>query len=357
MADFNQFGQNFGVNEPQSGNAAPNPAPENSVRESPGMGVGVRTMQSDMETFKTSGGVGSTPDIVKVPISIETDNASLPDGSSTSFNVGNGGGGAFMNGDDSNSTPPLETESSSKKKILLVVLVVLLALVLSAAGYFVVYPILFPNTSPPVVINVPPPAPVTPTPPKVEIPKHQSLLIIEAEENKELNLATIDPNSIHLAYLQTSSLRPASGSMEEVVMLGPGGIPLSASIFFGTLLPDFPIVNITQNLEDNFSNLLYFDTVGVWPVYIMKIKEGVILSNAETMMADIEKSTNFKNIYISEPGTPDPIWKSGQVGNKIARYLKFSMTGASLNYVWLGDYFVISTNYNGIKEASRRLGF
>ncbi len=75
-------------------------------------------------------------------------------------------------------------------------------------------------------------------------------------------------------------------------------------------------------------------------------------------MTSIELSANIPELYLSDIAPSAAGFKDGlKIGNLNARYLAFGAPGASFNYVWLNNHLVVSTSFNGFREALKLLGW
>lgn len=66
-----------------------------------------------------------------------------------------------------------------------------------------------------------------------------------------------------------------------------------------------------------------------------------------------EASTSWTGAFTQDPGAAGS-WKSGSTSGVTNRYLTFG-NGSALNYGWSGRTLIISTSYNGFKDALSKL--
>ncbi|MDD5547720.1 MAG: hypothetical protein PHN74_02380 [Candidatus Pacebacteria bacterium] len=333
--------------------------------------ITLRTMQSDIETMKKSG--GESP--VAQPFN-PTASASAPQQKST-IELS-----ALSKEDASQAVPAVVTEEleAPKKKgnIIKLALILVVLIGIGALGYFVVYPIvgpmLFPKTQAPIVVNNPPVVnpPITEQVPATEQPAttspiteqlpvlpvikpHQTLFTVEPDAKKNVELITVTLASIKSALTSESAIKlTATTGLKEMIVFGPNG-QINFSETLPLFLTEFASTTLSQYFLEDFTTFLYYDKSGVWPGIVAKVKDSANVANAKTEIAKLETSAALSSFYLTAPGTADVAgFKDGATG---ARYLKYSATGASLNYNWVKtNVLVISTSYNGFKAALTKLG-
>ncbi len=148
----------------------------------------------------------------------------------------------------------------------------------------------------------------------------------------------------------------AAGSLKELMLAGPN---FMTSDLLTLMLPDVDATTTADNLRRDFTSFVYYDKDGVWPGYVFELKETAATSTKATLSADVEKSKNLANFYLTTPGAAKAsVFKDGApIKNNTVRYLSYTKAGSSFNYAWLGNDLVISTSFNGFKEAAKLMGF
>lgn len=216
---------------------------------------------------------------------------------------------------------------------------------IGALGYFVIYPILFPVKSP-----------VTKTPvntaPAVTLAAHVSYLAKSSDATAEIKLNDTSYSAIATALQNESFNQLADGKYKEVrIFDAKGQVP------FGKYLAGISQTAASAGawFADDFTALLYYDAAGVWPIYVAKLGNGTTASAVMSGMKSMEGSLGLGNFFISSPGSFTS-FKDGKVGTYSTRYNVASQAGAAFNYGVFGNYFVISTSYNGLKNALPLLG-
>lgn len=239
----------------------------------------------------------------------------------------------------------------------------LVALVgLGLVGYYFVYPLLFPAATP--VPPPQPPAPVATTTPEVAPPApavepHKTFFVIPAEKTETLKITSADTAlSLRAALDGMGKDVAAPGSAKEVLVVKEDDSPESFARTASMLVPELPEEATLKTIfRDDFTLALYFDANGAWPVYIAQLQTGTNLLDAQAALAGFERSPNLANLYPTDPGAKSTeTFNDGSVSGKPTRYLPFTKQGASLNYGWLDNFLVISTSYDALKDAVRRLG-
>ncbi len=256
-------------------------------------------------------------------------------------------------------SPIIEEESESRfnlRKLLVWSGAAVIVIGVGLIGYFYIFPLLFPAQ-----VTPPPPAVTTPTQPEPtpeetspepeapEFREHESLLSNPAATSTA-QLDSVNLTSL-LAALQTEAQtsRP-SGSLVELILSGENG-QISASEALASWLPDR--AETLQNVfEDDFTTALYYDSDGVWPVYIFNLSLDSSPVEAQSATLTLESSGALTNLFVNPPGDPNAAgFRAGQANGLSTRYLTYSQRGAALNLAWSGDRFIISTSYNGLRQA------
>ena len=326
--------------------SAPKPPPP------PPPEINLRTMKSDLESLKETGGAApapkpfTPPELKKEPPRItpaEFGELKKPEAQKTT---------AVPQG-------LIEEESANagKKKKLAVWLVSLIIIVgAGLAGYYLIFPMLFPPQAPPPPLAVTQPpiteVPITAVPPAETAPvqnPHQSLLAT-SDSSAAAELAVLNLDSL-TAALKEKSLGTSLNTLTEVTLSNANG-QLPSPIVFNALLPEISPATIANLFEDDFTAALYTDANGSWPAYILKLKTEASQVEAQTEINKLESSLNLANLFLENPGAPNSAgFKTGQANGLATRYLTYSKSGAGLNIAWSGDKLIISTSYNGLKKV------
>lgn len=328
--------------------------------------ITLRTMQSDMESLKQTGGSGSTPKPFTPPeLTKDLSRPAVPPPPpmpripQTDF-------ATQRPSAPSAAAPKIETEASGSNwgKMLLWGGAMLLIIGAGVAGYLYVYPILFPQLpSAPPAPAITTPAPVVPAPeipapeavvPPAETPAqpkaHTSLLASPASVFA-INLTTVDMTSLKIALQTEAQKTGAMDSLAELTLNNAGG-QISSSVILPLMLPALTAETMKKLFTDDFTMALYRDANGVWPVYVLALSPESSLVEAQPAVTALESSANLGNLFLTAPGTQNAAgFKSGKIGDINTRYVTFSKAGASLNMAWSGNRLILSTSFNGLKKT------
>ncbi len=363
----------MGTNPPPAGfpPASPN-RPNVPPPAPPPPEITIRTMQSDLTALKQTGGSGPAPKPFTPP-ELTRDfsrpavppppppSPTAPKITPSDFTAPKPPSAISPSGPVAK-TPVIEEEKGGRdwKKMTIWGGVLVLIIGAGVAGYLFVYPILFPKVPPPPApaITVPPvvetpaetPVSVTPATPK----PHFSLLAISDSVSPVL-LVSADLTSLKLALLPEGQKTMPAGSLAEVTINDAGG-QAASSIVLPLLLPELTADSVKNLLEDDFTAAIFHDANGAWPVYIFKLSAESSIVEGQAVTGSLETSPNLANLFLNNPGTPNPDgFKTGPVNGIPARYLTFEKTGASLNFAWTGDKLIISSSYGGLKKVLSNL--
>lgn len=385
--DENQNQQNWGGMNNNQGQGTPGQGRPSMPPPPPPPEITLRTMQSDIESVKQSGGESPMPkpftpsELNKQP-TMELDDLSKEEG-------------MIKPGDGEGVIPPSEPKKSGMKVVILIAVLVLVLAAAAYIGYAYVYPIF---AKPAISLNTPPVA--TQTIPVVEtiavlevlpattplellstttgeaalpesatttevIPAapikllHASYLVSQPEMTAQISItSTSTLANIRDSLVVESNNKPSvQTALKEVVLTSELGQPLFSDIL-QMFLPDLSTTTISSLFEDDFTMVITYDQNGAWLGMVAKLKATADLASAKTEMAKLEASKNLVNLYLQNSGTQSTAgFKDGKANNTATRYVSFSKTGASLNYGWTNNnLFAMSGSYNGMKALLTKLG-
>ncbi len=238
--------------------------------------------------------------------------------------------------------PGVSTNSKVVKNIVMIVVALVFVGGIGALSYFVVFPLLFPPQSakaPQVVAT-----PVT----------HKSYLVLPVAAEAQLNLPDHKYLTIASAMQNESFNQLAAGQYKEVKVF-ENNQQVAFPDFMAAISPVTSALSNGGYFEKDFTALLYYDASGVWPVYVAKMKAGTIGSDLVASFKSLEGVLDVANFYLAPPGSFSG-FKDGKVDGQTTRYAVGTQAGAAFNYGALGEYFVISTNYNGLKNLMPLIG-
>lgn len=280
----------------------------------------------------------------------------------------------------SETTPPPDAQNTRVSKILLMLLLFLVIAALALAGYYFVYPAMTKDrptlpegesaSSPskkPAIPEIPlvteqasssptetPSSVSTSTQNSSKSPSKQSLFRISSDSTTQAELKTADLSSYNSLLGTQASQTP---SFKEIVVTQAGTTTTFPELM-SLLLPNVFAADLLQAFE-SYSIFTYSDQLGTWPGYAVKLASGQsVSSRAAEFQVQIESSApeTIARLYPISPGAGQT-WKQGKTGDILNRYLVYSKDNfaISLNYGWVNNVLIISTSYDGFKEALRRI--
>lgn len=305
----------------------------------------VRTMKSDVESMKQSGGGEPLPQSFS-PASLG--------GSEPAFNP---------------TTAPKKGGQGANKIIIIGIVAVGLVGV-GILGYMLVKPLLVgPDLTP--IVNTPPVEEVLPpvelppaTTPETELVPaaavHTSLFTLAADKVEERVLPTLTIADIKAAFIPAVGETIADTSIREVVTK-VGTASVTFPEFISTLIPDMNSEAIKTVFVPDFTLFVYKDKTADLPGFIAKVDPAATPDALAAFSTSLEASTGLGVFYPEDPGTIGA-FKAGSVNSKPIKYAAFSKAGYAFDYGWFKaadgvQYLVVSSSYAGMKEAVRRAGF
>ncbi len=148
--------------------------------------------------------------------------------------------------------------------------------------------------------------------------------------------------------------KPTQDTLAEIVVLDGAGSQVPFKAYLNAFAPNMTVDEIGKWFEDNFSAFIFYDKDGAWPGFVAKLKNGVNIDDARKALLTLEASGAGK-FYLSDPGT-FTAFKAGQLNGNPTRYSTATQKGASFNYGIIGEYFIMSTSYTGLKASTPLLG-
>ena len=194
----------------------------------------------------------------------------------------------------------------------------------------------------------------TGTPAPVVSVKHSSFFVNPAAASAEIKVPTLSALDITTSLQNEAFKQLADQQIKEVVVSDKNG-QVDFNKFLTALAPALSAINLSSALESDFTGFMYYDSNGVWPGYVGKLKANVDANAVKQALMQLSSATNLDGLYLASPGIFQP-FKDGQYKNYATRYSAGSKTGASLNYAIIGDYLVISTSFSGFKAVLPLLG-
>ncbi len=236
------------------------------------------------------------------------------------------------------------SELSPKKPLTKILTTALIGLVIvggiGSLTYFVILPTFF--------------GAKTGTPAPVVSITHDSFFVNPAAASAEIKIPTLSALDITTALQNEAFKQLADQQVKEISVSDKKG-QVNFSKFLTALAPALSAINIGSAMEGDFTGFMYYDSNGVWPGYVGKLRANVDVNVVKQAMTQLSSATNLDGLYLASPGVFQS-FKDGQYKNYATRYSAGSKTGASLNYAFIGDYFIISTSFSGFKAALPLLG-
>jgi hypothetical protein len=332
--------------------------------------VGVRSMQSDLESIKQSGGeapqsqIISAPELAKFNDPTPAQPSYVPPAPSVT----------------SQGEPMMTVSEMGPKKsfniktILLIVGGLILAGVVGYGAYYLVTML---SATPAVVVpvtqtNLPVPVipaatttVVTPTPPPVVVvpPLVHKSLILNPTKSEVIQLANQTFASFEQTLASSSKEKLIVGSVKDLAFVNSSSTPVEAAVFLQSYFAP-QAATIAPLIDKDFTSWLYYDKLGGAKFgTILKLKDGVTISQASSTLSSIIESAipNIETFFISNPPLPTaPEFKGGVVETIPVRFLVYNAKNSDVfEYAWMtaggNNYLVMATSYNQMVDIIKRL--
>ncbi len=350
----------------QQGVPPPPPSPEAQI--------GVRSMQSDLESVRQSGGESPQSQIMSAPELSQPGQYQSPTPAQTQPQQAPSEAPAPV----VEGVPPTPGSSPSKFNLKTVLIIVGGIIVAIGIGYGVYYlvsslgqapqvvtpqpqaslPIAVPTTTPEVATTTSQ-EPIVP----VVAPLVHSSLISNPTKKETLTLSDTSLVSFEGALATSSAEKLIAGSVKDLAFVDASGTPIESSAVIGAYFAP-QAFSLNSLFERDFTSWLYYDKTGGAKLgMIFELKSAVALPQASsTVQAALESiASNISSFFISNPPTPsDVTFKDGAVSGVPVRFLVYSSKNAeAFEYGWFSigtnNYLVIGTSYNQMVDIIKRL--
>ncbi len=301
------------------------------IQKRPPSDIRIRTLQSDAEEMRQSGGEINTGRILGQKMEDLERNQPMM-------------GEAIFEEKD-----VVLNQSPVKKNKLLPIAIILIVVFLLAAA--VILFVVLPKTKNPSSPSVTPSA----------TPAYISLLPNFSGEKTPLILAE-NLNTFEKTLSQEfKKLEP--NQSKELVFLKDESNSYPANGFLRMIYSNFPDVNLTDipDFENNFSFIISQNQLGENNIgYVLKINDADLpaftLASLKTRFATTfeifieEHSDLLASQYLENPGEPQKAFLGKTIGSINARYLKFS-TGKEFYYCFYQDQLIIATSQDAFQKV------
>lgn len=324
---------------PTSAPVPPSAAPE----------IGIRTMQSDAESLRTTGGAEAMPQVFAPAAGEPNEPVFNPDVV------------------DLSAGKPGQPKKSNKGLIIAILGIVLLAGLFFVFKYLllpkmcptpVVAPCPAPVVEQPAVMPVPVPGVVQPAP--VPARTHISYFTVPADQTETVTLAAADLQNIKdgLAKIPAEKIKPSS--LVEVVFNNATGPIIFADYMTAVFPNEWMTADLQANFKDDFTVFVYYDASSKpFPGFVAQVKPEVADGAPKTLGAKIETSKQLANLFLTDTGNFGKFDDGSIDATKLVRFSRGS-NSQKVEYGFFKSqgvtYWVVTTSYDAIKEAVKRLG-
>lgn len=386
--------------DPSSQNIPGSAEPVVPPPPSPEQQVGVRSMESDLESIHQTGGESPQPQIVSAPELSGQRSASeptpqpqqpTPQSSDPTIPPPPSFDGASSASPATSSQPPvsppsdqgpqLQPEPEPTKRgvgIKTILLVVLIFVVAAGAGYGIYYLISSLNrtpqvevasTTPSFPVALPSPEESTSTPEETLEPQPIALVHQTFIPSPDITTNMVLGTSSLLAFRSaiastTAQASVAQGSLVELAVVDASSTPVSSHEILSLVLPSFS--SSTTNLFDQDITLwLYGDKVGGSKLGMMlKLNQPMTLDQASTTLRPAIEGAfqNLPSLFVGSVNTPTSAkFNDGQVNEIPVRFMVFdAKQGNVFEYAFVKIqnevYLILTTSYNQMVDITNRLG-
>lgn len=207
-----------------------------------------------------------------------------------------------------------------------------------------------------------PPKPEPPLPPAPPPQPTTSFFSTPLDTLPAVSIIDTTITGTRAALQAEAQKKPASGNFKEIKIIDAQGKPLAFSAYLSTILPEAVNLGLADTFktvfEDSFSAYFFYDDNGVWPGLAIKLKpaNGIDIVTLTDRLQKLEVSP-YGNFFLAQPGAPEEEeFQTGQaLGKYTDRYISLAQPGALFSYGLFGQYFILNTSNEGLKQVLQKL--
>lgn len=346
--------------------------------------VAVRTMASDLESIKQTGGDSPEPQIISAPevstarmenMPVEQNYQTQSQNSQANFSPSPEPQSNIISQNSQNqpaTEQPSPTSSFSFKTILLIIGIVIVAGGIGFGAYYFVtslkkqpeIPTPTNQVNLPTATTQPTQTPVINTPtPTPAIPLIHSSILHNPTKTETLTLSNSQLIGIKEAITKASAEKLISGNIKDLAFIDALGQPVESSIFVASMFPAIA-PNLSNFLDKDFTSWLYGDKTGGNKFgVIFQIKSNFTLDQVKASISSAIESSpvDIANLFITSVTMPTVVeFKEGQIENIPVKFLVFNAkTGNVFEYgfysIGTTNYIIMSTSYNQMLSVIKNL--
>ena len=168
------------------------------------------------------------------------------------------------------------------------------------------------------------------------------------------NFPQKDPTPFDLQ--RSAGFRTEEGPILQKVKITGAGEEVDIADFIQRVSPEVFTDQTLAFFEPDVRLFYYRDQKDTWPIYALTLKQGLSKEAARQAIEKIENlsAIELANFYLTIPQGV-LAWKDGSVVGNPSRYTTIGSEGASFNYLWIKDqYLIIATSFDGAKYFAER---
>jgi hypothetical protein len=111
-----------------------------------------------------------------------------------------------------------------------------------------------------------------------------------------------------------------------------------------------------ERFENDVTMFAYRDNLGIWPGYILKLKEGQTPLGLTALVQQIEKDPALlAPLYATSTGALAGTFRDTQIAGQPVRRVSFAQNAVFIYGWFYNQYLVLGTSDEGVKQAVQRL--